>query len=158
MILGTLSSLAGIAALAWGLFWPCRIPPPAQKRSLAEKQMPLSNSAKVALDSMADWPQLWARALRRPLVDKPAAAATQSAIQAKPLVPLNVVLVGTIVEEGHSRAMLSTAAGVVEVLGIGETVGGATGGAEIVEIQSNSVVLRYRGELTTVRLKGADES
>lgn len=148
--------MGAIAALAWGLFWPVRVSAVAPRRAVFKTPVERADAPAKAALAAGDWARLWSKALRRPLVDKPI-ATTQEAKKAVPSAPPNVVLVGTMVEAGHSKAMFATTNGVLELRGIGETVGGAPGGPEVVEIESNRVVLRHRGELMTVRLKGGDE-
>lgn len=87
--------------------------------------------------------------LRRPLHDPPPAPPPVAPQVAKPV--LTVKLAGTIVEPGHSKAMLVTADGRTELKGVGQK----SGDAEILSIEEKKITVRFHGEV--VELKVASE-
>jgi hypothetical protein len=98
--------------------------------------------------SLAQIEQLASLDLRRPLYDTPAAAAAPAQ---RP--PLALKLAGTIVEPGHSRAVLVGPEGKVELKSVGQSVAGA----EVLRIDPESVTVRYLDQevqLTLQREKG----
>lgn len=75
--------------------------------------------------------------LRRPLYDVPSAPPPASPAPA----PLSVRLLGTLVEPGHSRAILVGSDGRSVLKAVGENINDA----QLLEIGPDSVTLGYRG-------------
>ncbi|HET6880133.1 MAG TPA: hypothetical protein VFI31_08260, partial [Pirellulales bacterium] len=104
---------------------------------------------------------LFEKRLQKPLREDDAReAAAKAALQAgqQKASPLAAVLVGTMIEDdGFSRAMFSVPPANIELKAVGDTVGVPPVTAEVVEIDRSQVVVRYQGQLLTLRLKGADE-
>jgi hypothetical protein len=59
-----------------------------------------------------------------------------------------VRLSGTIVEPGHSRALLVDAEGKMELKAVGERIGGV----EVVEIGQDTCVVLYQGNRITLKI------
>lgn len=156
--IGWMSTFGAVVTMGWAAFSPHEISqqgqPRTRKLDAAEVEAP-----EKALPSLQAWEKVWAKPLQRPLrelADGSQDGATKAtAVQKTP--PPNLVLVGTMVEDGCSKAMFSTAPGVLDLKGVGEALGTAPGGPEVVSIEPSKVVVRYQGELITLRLKGADE-
>ncbi len=162
-LIGTGIAATAAAALvaAWGLGSPCDVHPSLPRRARLEAGDTIEN-ADSEIAPLDEFAKLWDLPLRRPLVDGAGDATASSAAAASAAAAsgalLNLSLVGTIVETGRSRAVFSTPNGGIELKGVGEIVGGLPGGPEIVEIEPRHVVVRFQGQLTTLRLKGADET
>lgn len=86
--------------------------------------------------------------LRRPLYDVPPPPPPIAAPPPPPP-PLNVRLAGTVVEDGHSRAILLNAEGKMEFRRVGER----SGDAEVVAIEQDRVTLRYHGEPVVLKIE-----
>jgi len=151
---------AAAMVAAWGLGWPCEVAEAQPRRPRTKVSVQGGAAEQRDVPSLDEFVDLWGRPLRRPSADLPggASGANGAGTAATSALPLNVNLVGTIVETGHSRAVFSTPNGAIELKGVGEIVGGLPGGPEVVEIEAKHVVLRFQGRLTTLRLKGGDES
>jgi hypothetical protein len=160
--LGIAATTGAVGVAAWGLCWPCQVPAaqPRDRRDSPDDQRDAAATAEtLSLDELA---KVWDQPLRRPLVDfAPGTAATKAA-GSTPGAPaasaLNLNLVGTIIESGHSRAVFAMPNGAIELKGVGEIIGPSPTGPEVVAIEPKHVVVRFQGQLTTVRLKGADDS
>ena len=101
-------------------------------------------SPAIALSAFA---RLWDVNLRRPLYDSPTPAKTLP--KPKPPAPLNMRLVGTMIEPGHSMAMFITKGGRIELRRVGQTVAQA----KVVTIQADRVKLMYHGREHTLMAK-----
>ena len=103
-----------------------------------------TNAAAARVPAAND--PVWSTSLRRPLVDPPkpvAAAATQA-----PAPPLTVKLTGTVIEQGRSLAMFVTAAGKIELRGVGEVIEGA----KVTEITDEGVRIEHNGRSVMMEL------
>lgn len=89
---------------------------------------------------------VWGTSLRRPLVEPPKPTATAETRAQAP--PLTAKLTGTVIEQGRSLAMFITAAGKVELKGVGESIEGA----QVKEITDRSVRLEHNGRTITMAL------
>jgi hypothetical protein len=81
--------------------------------------------------------------LRRPLHDPPPPPPVLTP-PAKPSPPLNIRLSGTIVEPGHSQALIVMPDGTVQLKSVGEDAGNA----RIKEIGDGSITVDYLGQPT----------
>lgn len=88
--------------------------------------------------SLEQFASVWNRDLRRALVDA-AGAADASPTNQGP--PVQFRLVGTVVELGHSYAVLIGSAGRMELKALGESLDGA----EVTEIRDGSITVRHNG-------------
>ena len=154
---GLITAIGAPAVMLWAVFTERDVGAEAGRR--ISKPDPAQNkSAQAALPSLGAWQKVWTKRLQLPLRESAAGENPGSkppTVQKAP--PPNLVLVGTMVEDGYSKAMFSTAPGVLDLKGVGETVGALPGGPEVVAIEPSLVTLRYQGELIVLRLKGADE-
>lgn len=108
----------------------------------------LDNDSQLLASNESD-PGVWSKQLRRPLYDPPPPPPPKK----KPPPPLGVSLLGTILEPGNSRAIISSAGGKVEYKRVGDSIGPTDSPAEIIEILGDSVVVRRGDESTTLRRK-----
>lgn len=110
---------------------------------LATPAHPTSAPATQRAASLDELMQLAHRDWRRPLFDPPPTIPT-----VKEAPPLAVRLLGTIVEPGHSRAILLTPDGKTELKAVGETAAGA----EVLNIQPDLVQVRYLQNTVDLRV------
>lgn len=104
--------------------------------------------------------ELSARALRRPLYDPPPQPVVAAPPQTKevkpapaPLPPLEVTLVGTMIEADQRLAIIADAKGEFDVKGVGESLELSPQGITVEQIESERVTLRYQGRTSTVQLE-----
>jgi hypothetical protein len=143
---------AGLAALVLvsGYFAPYDAGAPAAPGpATAAAARPAGQAG--AVPALAEFEKLWDIDLRRPLVDPPPAVAAAAAIARPPagVAPVGLKLAGTVVEPGHSVAVFVNAAGRSEL----KSVGDKAGAAEVVDIQSDRVTLRYGGAPVTLKVQ-----
>ena len=91
--------------------------------------------------------------LRRPLVDSPPPAKV-TAVASNPPPALSIKLVGTVVQPGHSRALLLLPDGKIEMKRVGEI----TASAQILEITKSTVTVSYLGSDVTLKLEKPEKS
>lgn len=91
--------------------------------------------------SLEAFERLWDRNLRRPLYDPPPAEPAPPPPPPRPPAPPPLTLVGTVVEDHRSRALLAASDGRVRLLAVGERVDEV----EVVSIAENRVVVRHGG-------------
>jgi hypothetical protein len=94
-----------------------------------------------------DFAQLCDRPLRRPLYDPPPPKP-----EVRQLPPLQVELLGTILEGENSMAILRSEQGQVEYRRKGDSVGPADSPAKLVEIQGDAVLLDRAEERITLKV------
>lgn len=94
----------------------------------------------AAAPQLSDLTGAWERPLRRPLSDADIStpAATQVAAIAPPMPPLHVA--GTVVEPGHSAALIAAASGQT-LKHVGDDVDGAT----IIDIREDAITVKWNG-------------
>ena len=97
--------------------------------------------------TLASFEPVWGLDLRRPLYDPPRPAAPGPAPGKRPAVPLQ--LIGTMVEDGHSVAMFTTAQGGIELLGVGQK----HEGLEVLRIAEGTVTARHAGAQVTMTVE-----
>ena len=138
--------LCGIAGLVLilGVMLPAKVDATAAAVSPAGDKRPVP-SAQASLPPLESFESIWAKPLRRALVDAPVSAQpvlpAGSVVAAPGAVPLT--LVGTI---GNSLAMLQSLSGAVDVKGVGQQLAGA----EITAIRPGEVDVRYNGLALTL--------
>jgi hypothetical protein len=90
--------------------------------------------------------------LRRPLVDRPAPPPVINiASDASAAGAPSIQLVGTIIEQGHSMALISGTSGKIQLKAVGESVDGA----EITAIADDGLTVKWNGAETRVPLRRA---
>ncbi len=118
--------------------------------------------ASRTLDDFAD---VWSRPYQRPLVDppppapvplpKPAAPVRQAPQPVPPPAPPDpqVQLVGTIIEQGRSIAIITDQTGKIDMKGEGETLNLSPGDIRIDRIDSQEVAVTYCGHQLTLTMQ-----
>ena len=154
-----LSTISGVllvgtvAAIAWSF-------------STIDTSSPLTDAgrkerAEPAKPANVDVPPLdqriASRSLRGPLYDPPPPQARPKPepvpAAAPPRQPqLDLTLVGTIIEENESVAILSDASGQFDIKGIGESLELVPAGVTVESIESEQVTLQYQGHQSTIQL------
>ena len=131
--------LAGIVVLWVGWFAPL----PAD-RPVAAPIGPVpatttqSTPASPGRLNLAQLQQLCSKDLRRPLTDRGGAAGPQAT-------SLTLQLVGTVVEKGHSFAILKKGDGTITFCALGDSVDDAVGPVVVTDIDSDGINVRYAG-------------
>jgi hypothetical protein len=106
------------------------------------------------IPSLEEFARVWDGPLGRSVevpASQPAAsgeAVPAAAAQSSSAAPPAFKLAGTVVERGHSYALLVTPEGRMEVRGVGEE----SGGARVMEIGKSNVTLRVEGQLVRLEL------
>lgn len=154
-----LCGIGSIAALAWGIIWPVSTVALQDRPANAVTGTASAETTKATTPALESLVTHCNKPLQRPLRQDTVAAAQAAAAQqaAKNGGPFSAMLVGTMIEEGFSRAMFSVPPATIELKAVGELIGIPPVTAEIVKIEPNQVLVRYQGQLVTLRLKGADE-
>jgi hypothetical protein len=95
------------------------------------------------------------RRLRDPLFPaSPTTAKTAPAVAAKPVVALQVKLLGTMLEADGAYAMFSTGVAGVQVRKVGQRVGDPKHGPEVVRIDAREAVIRVGGQDVALSVEG----
>jgi hypothetical protein len=143
-------SAAGLSAFAVGWGAHCarfELPESSNTTATPVAEPPSTkHGLGLAVPTVGEFAALWNRQLRRPLVDP---APTAAAASTPAISPLQVRLVGTIVEPGRSAALLCSAAGPIELKQVGEQVANV---ARLEEVHVDRVVLVYLNQRHEVRL------
>lgn len=147
----TVAAAALLAAAALVVVWGVQPFAAAWEQSTAKQSQPQPTST-TAIEvpqgpSRDDFAPLWDRPLRRALYDPP---PPKPVVQQLP--PLRVELLGTILEEANSMAIVRSEQGRVEYKRRGDSVGPADSPAELVEIQADAIVLVREDERVTLKV------
>jgi hypothetical protein len=103
----------------------------------------LHAGSQALLPPLESFDSIWAKPLRRPLVDPPVAAQPGPTQTVASAASLPVTLVGTI---GTSLAMLRAADGSISLKGIGDQISGA----EVIAIRPGQIDVRSGGQTLTL--------
>jgi len=106
-----------------------------------------TNQDAVRVLKREDFATMWDRPLRRPLYDPPPPKP-----QVHELPPLHVELVGTIIEDANSMALVRTEKGNVEYKRAGDTVGLADNSGKIIEIIADAIIVERASERLTFKV------
>lgn len=101
-----------------------------------------TNGVDPLLYSMGENSEVWEKVLRGPLYDPPPPPPPEIV----PPPPLRLKLLGTIVEPGRSEAIVSTAAGQIEMARVGMTLDKAT----IRTIEDGQITVEYYDQTLTL--------
>jgi hypothetical protein len=138
---------AAVLVVGWGIRLPA-VGERTETKTAAEQ--PNANEAVANAHnepSKESFAQLCAVQLRRPLYDPPPPAP-----EVRQLPPLQVQLLGTIIEGENSMAILRSEQGKVEYRKQGDAIGPVDSPATVVEIQGDAVVLNRAEERITLRV------
>jgi len=143
--------------VAWAIFWPYatdvpeisssdkRLPPPIASEQLEETSV-----------SLAQFDAFWKRPLRRPLYDpppKPKPKPKPRPVRVRRTPPPNVLLLGTIVETGHSKAIVQVNGGKMELKGVGDFVGPKGSTIQVERVEPELLVLRRHKDLFSIPIQ-----
>ena len=142
--LGTMILIVAAAVAIDSIWAPYELGVVGASASPTTRQMQASLQAEPTLAALQSAARM---DLRRPLFDPPPPAPIVAAPPPAPP-PLTVRLAGTIIEPGHDRAVLIGPDGKTELKAVGET----SGPAEVMEIGTNSCVVRYLGNPVTLKI------
>ncbi len=114
---------------------------PGEKNAGLSKIMPPENEPLSAYSAICQ------RELRKPLFDaKVSVVSTAKAPPPKP--KLAVTLTGTVIEPGFTYAMLRGKSGQVKFVSVGQVIDDA----EVTEITSSSVTVKFHGDSITLKV------
>ena len=99
------------------------------------------------LPSREDVAKLCDRPLRQQLYDPP-----PPKVEIKPLPPLRVELLGTIIEESNSMALVRSETGSVEYKRVGDVVGPIESPAKLVTIDADTITVERATERVTLKV------
>jgi hypothetical protein len=135
--------------------WAVRAPLPSDATDNRSSGMPSSaTAAEVELTvgpSREDFAQLCNQPLRRVLYDPPPPKP-----EVRELPPLDIELLGTILEGENSMAMVRSQQGQVEYKRTGDSLGPTEAPANILEITGDAIVLERSGERVTLKVRGSE--
>jgi len=141
--------LGGMAVLVllFGVLIPTSISTPAPPARVKDNEKHAMPSAQASLPPLESFESIWAKPLRRALIEAP--VSPQGMTPAGPVMAapgaLPITLVGTI---GNTLAMLQNPDGSVVVRGVGEQLAGA----EVTAIRPGQIDVRYNGQALTLNM------
>lgn len=143
--------VATIVVVAWGLRLP-ELSSAVSRNVIGDtstkaEQVPDATNAP----SREDFAQLLDPPLRRVLYDPPPPQP-----EVKQLPPLQIELLGTIVEPANSMAMVRMAHGGVEYKRVGDAIGPADSPGNLVEIHGDSIIVERDSQRVTFRVRGTE--
>jgi hypothetical protein len=134
----------GVILCVLRMLCPIEIRVPAPSRSLSSGGN--METASRGVRPISEYAAIWKHELRRPLYDpevKPVIAAPP------PKPSLTVQLVGTVIEEGFTYAILQGKGGKTEFVSVGQSLDGA----EVTGIEKDCVHLKFCGDVVTLKAK-----
>lgn len=151
MWLWTLAGLMGVgcaAVIVWCVADPPRLPQVSEPASI-DGSADDDDAAAVQTVSLEQYQQIWDLDLRQPLYDPPPPPVVTSTPrpQTPTSRPLNVQLVGTIMDSSDSRGIFNVNSQ-MQIKGLGDQVDGA----KIVGITAETVTLLRNGERIVLNL------
>ena len=152
--------LLSVALVVWALQMP-QSSDEANVPFLSPERSGVVRTQLVHSPPLEDLAQVWGKRLRRPLFDLPSAAKPPRPNVARKPQPRpaatrqvtagGVKLVGTMMEDGRSKAIFMNSNGEIDVKGDGETLAFATG-IRVDHIELHRVTVTNEGRLTTLQL------
>jgi hypothetical protein len=143
------SALVGVGVLA---IVAAHFVPYDLQRQRAARRSPIATTSPTSdrQPTLDDFAAVWNKPLRGSPLERSPDTSTPDAAQpaASQSQPSALRLAGTVVEQGHSFALLITADGHIEVRAIGEECAGAI----VEEITESSVKLKIDGRIVTLEL------
>lgn len=138
----------GVVGCLVGFLFPVGINKPAINHSSRETAQVEELSSTIK--SLKEYDVIYARDLRKPLYDpKPV-----KVVKTPPPKPqLTVSLVGTVLEDGFTYAILKNRSGKTSFVSIGESLDGA----EVSKIEKDSVTVTFSGDSIVLKVKGKEE-
>jgi hypothetical protein len=152
-------STAAVLTAFTCLFWTVDVVSPTEESITRAENNAVRHVVSPHL-TIKQFEPLWQKPLRRPLVDPPKPQTVISAantVAQQPQSLPNVRLLGIALEAGHSMAFFAMPQGVIELRGIGETLGDSPGGPQVASIEDQKVVIRFQGRQINMPLEGGTE-
>jgi hypothetical protein len=144
LALATFGCLVGAGAvLNWGL--SPTVPVNPGTAAMVKRTTVNTHPLDTAEPTPQDFLQLWGRPLRRPLYDPPPPKP-----EVKELPPLQLELLGTIIEPPNSIAIIRSGQGSSEYKRIGDQLGPADSPASLIEIGPSEIVVERSGQRITL--------
>lgn len=146
--------LGAVSVLAWALYTPCEITLAKDNSNKVVRRVSASDQTlkESSASTLENFKPLLAIRLRRPLFDPPPPVIKPP--PKKKLPPLRVKLLLTMIDDNSKTAMFMTARGDTLFLQAGQKIGNSDMPAEILEIHSQHVILRYGDEKKTLTIDG----
>jgi len=152
-LVGSLLWLGVCAALAWGWLDSPELPPVSTERAdMAKKQAAESRDSASSVPDLDRFAAVWSREMQRPLYDPPPEQPPPPPPDPPPK-PLNIRLLGTMLEPDRRAAMFAVAGEGISVRELGQTVNNGSGDAKILQIEADRVVLEYAGQQRVLTLE-----
>jgi hypothetical protein len=142
---------ATIAVLAWGVRRQDCPAGASTQSARTTRPIDVPEADKNKEPSREELTQLLDRPLRQALYDPPPPAP-----EVKQLPPLQVELLGTILEPENSMAIIRAEGGSVQYKRVGETMGPAECPASLIDIQSDAIVVERHEERLTLKVRGGE--
>ncbi len=136
--------LAGAVAVIATVF---RVDIPLREKKRSSASTTMASSSGPVSPKLNDFSPLWSVDLRRPLYDPPPKQVV--VVPPPPPKPLNVHLVGTAIEPGHSAGMFIMAGGQMELKAVGELIDDA----QLLDVNEDSATLLHNGSPVTIKLE-----
>ena len=152
--------LASVAVVVWAVNSP-QTSDDANPAFAPAKRASAARTKLIHSPSLADFAEVWGKQLRRPLYDPPPVSAPPKRNAARnpqkhrpkdgQVTVGGVKLVGTMMEDGRSKAIFMNSNGAIDVKGDGETLAFAAG-IRVDRIELQRVTISNDGRLTTLQL------
>lgn len=139
--------VAAIVAGAVYMFSPIDIKTQSVSRKTRRKNEPTQSVSRRRV-SNKNYDDIYTRPLRKSFDDEPAATDTLAAVSAETVRSLNLKLLGTVVEAGHTYAWFRCADGKNKLVGAGKKVDSA----EVVNVKERTATVKHNGRLVTLKI------
>lgn len=148
-----LGSLGACGVAATLVVWATTAPPEQffDASDSLPVEVPTDSIATPPLLAREELASLSARKYQAPLFDPPPPPAPPPP-PPKPKPTLTVKLMATMIDPTGNQAMFSDAKGAIRIVNIGDHVAATEGTAEVLEIDSNRVVVKLQEDLVTLQL------
>ena len=149
-LLGIGLVLGGVLVVAWGFRGKCSVVLSQSSTGSARAAKAPTTNPQAPL-SLKEFEPHWNKPLRRPIFDPPPVVIPPPKKEVPP--PLNVRLVGTIIEPGETVAMLANARNSLEFKKVGDSWGAGKLLATITAIENSRVTIQYAGETIVLTMQ-----
>lgn len=137
----------GIVFCLIGFFFPTYIK--ESTKSVSLQNLVHVEEAQSTIKPLKDYDVIFTRNLRKPLYDPKPVKVVKSP---PPKPQLTVNLLGTVLEDGFTYAILKNRSGKTSFVPIGE----ALDGAEVTKIEKDSATVSFHGESIVLKVKGKE--
>ncbi|MBN1941692.1 MAG: hypothetical protein JW849_00190 [Phycisphaerae bacterium] len=119
-------------------------------RDALAREATQAEAMQTTIKPLKNYDIIFARDLRKPLYDPKPVNVVKTP---PPKPPLTVDLLGTVLEDGFTYAILKNRSGKTSFVPIGESLDGA----EVTKIEKNSATVSFHGESIVLKVKGKVE-